>query len=293
MPSAADGSGTSLKPDDALEVMAAWTEPRFLRLPWHRTLELRLKQAARGESSLAVIGDQGTGKTQAVKRFLPEVGLDDEGAIRGPWDGNVPGSPCFFLTMSRADGRKTALVNVLEGLREGIPVSASELRRFSPSVLLDQVVGECRDRGHRLICLDEAQMMDASNLDQVRLLTDRSTDAGYPIRMCLVGTGSLAETLSRIGQRGQRVAWEIHVKPLQLAEFHKNFTGFHPLLGDVEASMEGKDWRALVRHLYQRTRGKLRRIKDLLQGANALGLQLNEPLDADHLTRTANDLPPE
>lgn len=293
MSSAADGTGMSRKPDDALEVMAAWTEPRFLRLPWHRTLELRLQQASRGESSLAVIGEQGTGKTQAVKRFLPRVGSDSGEAIRGLWDGNVPGSPCFFLTMSRADGKKTALVNLLEGLRDGIPITASELRRFSPSALLDLIVSECRERGHRIICLDEAQMMDANNLDQIRLLTDRSTDTGYTVRMCLVGTGSLAEGLSRIGQRGQRVAWEIHVKPLQLAEFHKNFTGFHPLLGEIEASMEGKDWRALVRHLHQRTRGKLRRIKDLLQGANALGLQLNEPLNADHLSHTANDLPPE
>ena len=280
----------ALSHEQAMDLMAAWKEPPFLTLPWHETLRLRMSQALRGESSFAVVGAPGTGKSEAVRRTIRRIERELWEAASGGSALEVRSSPVLLYTGSKAEGSKTSLINLLEMARGGLTMTTSEIRRHSPSSLLTAIVSELREREIRLVCTDEAQMMNETNLDLLRQVVDRGRDEGHPVCLGLIGTPDLMRNLERIQQAGQRVAWDIRAHPLSLADFREFLPGFHPLLPSVMEEVGTKKWTPLIARLHMHTLGKFRRIKDMLQGANAVALKLNQPLDAEILEGSATDL---
>jgi DNA transposition AAA+ family ATPase len=280
-----------LSDQDALDLMKTWTGPRFLKRPWYHLATLRMRDALKGGQNVVIVGDPGTGKTMGVKRVIRTLTEEMEGvpenSVLEPVD-----SPIIHFSGSQAQGTKTALMDVLHALR-GIAMSNSQKRQYSPMGAVSLIIDEMRERGVRLLCIDEAQMMDKRNAELVRQIPDSGDDVGYPVRLCLVGTAGIKGVLSATGQRGQRFPWEIEVRPLSKKELQESLTGLHPLLLDVQASMSPREWERLLSYLYDRTRGNLRRLASVIQGANSVGVALGQPLNAEYLRRSADDLAPE
>ena len=299
----ADGRETSKGAGDSqgpLSIMGEWKHPRFLRRKWHGILLFRIECAlgrARSGSSLAppgnvlVVGSPGTGKTEGLKWALGQVRhgrLDD--TSRGGSVLDAPPDPVVSFLCSRGEGKTTTLEDVLEVVRGSGPMSISEKRRFKPRALQEAIIEELREEHVRLLCIDEAQLIDEKNLELLRQIPDFGDEVGHPVRLCLVGTGELQQKLVAIGQLGQRFSTITLVDPLGFQEFRKEFTGLHPLLPKVREEATDKDWRRLERLIFDRTRGNIRQIVEVVMSANEAALKKGQPLTTRHLTGAVNDL---
>jgi DNA transposition AAA+ family ATPase len=172
------------------------------------------------------------------------------------------------------------------------PVSAGGLRATSLQ-LIEHIAAECKHRGLSLICVDEAQMLSAANLELLRQVPDKARAEGHPLGLLVAGSEELRDTLVSIQQLGQRFASEIRMHPLSDHDFTKHWTGLHPHLPPMRAGMAKRDWTRLEAHVRTAVAGKMRRLAFLLENANALALQWNRPVDEAILRAAASRLAPE
>jgi general secretion pathway protein A len=154
---------------------------------------------ANREAFLLLTGEVGTGKTtavQALRRMLPE------------------GTPVAVVTHTTLEARELleeiALRFGLEpGSSESKPVLMRRLERF----LIDRrQVG-----GQALLVLDEAHLLAAALLEEVRLLSNLESEGGGKLlQICLVGQPELQTHLQQpeLRQLRQRITVRYALKPL-------------------------------------------------------------------------------
>jgi general secretion pathway protein A len=212
-----------------------------------------------------VLGASGLGKSALVKRFLHEV--------RGP-----ACQPIYLhLTHLPANNLLKLLVTAL-----GETPCRGKDRLFA------QIVQRARAAEARpLVVLDEAHLLDADSLTDLRLLVSSALDDSPPLKLLLVGQPSLAQTLRRALLRDllDRITVRYHLHPLD-----RDQTATYIDFQMKQAGGNGKEFDAPSKSLiHDYTGGVPRQINNLataclLQAAAANAHHITEPVLQQTLT---------
>lgn len=199
----------------------------------------RLQYLAEHGTLGLVLGASGLGKSALVKRFLHEV--------RGP-----ACQPVYLhLTSLSANGLLKLLVTAL-----GETPSRGKERLFA------QIVGRARSADARpLVVLDEAHLLDADSLTDLRLLVSSALDDTPPLKLLLVGQHALAQTLRQAQLRDllDRITVRYHLHP-----FDRDQTAAYLDFQMKQAGGSGKEFDAPSKSLiHDYTGGVPRQINNL------------------------------
>ena len=180
-------------------------DPKYLYLgSKHREGYAHLLFALReGSGFVAVTGEVGTGKTTLVRSLLRES------------HDNVAVAYIFNPVLSSVELLQT--INAEFGLPSR-STSKKELIETLNAFLLAQKA----DNGRAVIIVDEAQNLDPSVLEQLRLLSNLETETDKLLQIILLGQPELRGLLDRtdLRQLAQRISLRWHLEPLDRAEAH-------------------------------------------------------------------------
>jgi len=180
-------------------------DPKYLYLgSKHREGYAHLLYALReGSGFVAVTGEVGTGKTTLVRSLLREN--HDDVAV----------AYIFNPVLSSVELLQT--INAEFGLPSR-STSKKELIETLNAFLLAQK----SDDGRAVIIVDEAQDLDPSVLEQLRLLSNLETETDKLLQIILLGQPELRGLLDRtdLRQLAQRISLRWHLEPLDRTEVH-------------------------------------------------------------------------
>jgi type II secretory pathway predicted ATPase ExeA len=162
-------------------------------------LEYALDQ---GEGFVMVAGRPGTGKTMLVETFLREVDV------------------------SRVVAKRIAVSNysadeLLRAIAYAYEIEVPELDKATLRHSIQRYFLEQEQAGRRvLLILDEAQTLQHSTLEELRILADLQTQSRAVLQLFLVGQESLQELMRtpEMEQFQQRVIANYHLMPLNLLD---------------------------------------------------------------------------
>lgn len=275
--------------NDLMTVLSAW-KPPVIRTPLHHELDHQFRLAANGVESTVVEGRKGLGKTFALRESQRRYEEAEEQREMTDPTGE-PRARTFWLNASDANGKKTAMIDLHGGL---LGRAGTRLRQiFTAAELIHVCAQEAQLRNVRVIVVDEAQKIDAPNLDQLRQVLDVARDLGHPLGIILVGTAPLRAAVVSTGELGQRYSGFVEVRPLSPKDYEAHLATLHPHLPLVRDEIGTAGWRVLVHELHRVTGGSARRLVAILANANAFAMHVRRPVDLDLLHHAMDKLAPE
>lgn len=178
-------------------------DPRFLFLSkQHSRAKAYIESTVwSGGGFVIVTGEIGAGKTTLIEQFLSE--LDDTVAV------------------ARIHQTQVTAVQFLQSLLVQFGIRPFNMRKAE---LLDALSSHLRsllEAGRRIvIVVDEAQNLDTTVLEEIRMLSDISAGAGRVVSIILAGQPELNTTLDspELEQLSQRTRLRFHLKALTEAE---------------------------------------------------------------------------
>lgn len=267
-------SSTHLSAEECAE-LERW-QPTFFTLPIHAQLEHQIHLCAQGIESAIVVGPPGVGKTYSIHSLLQRA--EDREVERTLLDPRHEPRRILYHVAGLSTGRKTAGLDLYQ--RVAGPIGSGKRRSVSPHDLALLTAEELKRQHVHVVCIDEAQLISAENLDHLRQVPDFARELGHPMGLLLVGTEELRPRVVEIRQLGQRFAAEIVMVPVSSADLARHLSAFHPHLGSLKTALPKRSWDALEEQLLRKVGGKLRRLQNILANANALALKLNRRVDA-------------
>jgi len=178
-------------------------DPRYLFLSAsHReALAHLLYGIEEGEGFIEVIGQVGTGKTTLCRTLLGRIGQDAEIA--------------YIFNPSPSEVELLAAINREFGLPTAVRTRTELLDSLNHFLLEKNAAGR-----RVLLVIDEAQNLDPSVLEQVRLLSNLETDRAKLLQIILIGQPELEENLARsdLRQLRQRITVRWSLRPLTRPE---------------------------------------------------------------------------
>lgn len=275
--------------NDYMTTLSVWTAP-VIRTPLHHELDHQFRLAANGVESTVVQGAKGLGKTFGIRESQRRYEEAEEQREMADPTGE-PRARTLWLTASDATGKKTAMID-LHGVMIGR--AGTRLRQtFTSAELITVCAQEAQFRNVRVIIVDEAQKIDAPNLDQLRQVLDVARDLGHPLGILLVGTAPLRAVVASTGELGQRYSGFVEVRPLSLKDYETHVPTLHPHLPLVRDEIGVAAWRVLVNEMHRVTGGSIRRLVAILANANTFAMHMRRPLDLDLLHHAMDKLAPE
>lgn len=180
-------------------------DPRFLYLSaQHREALAHLLYGVRSEGGFVQLtGEVGTGKTTVCRCFLEQL---------------PPGTRAAVI-LNPARTAEELLAAICDEFSIARPVGAASVKdsldRINGFLLGVHTAGE-----RAVLVVDEAQNLDASVLEQVRLLTNLETSSHKLLQIILMGQPELRATLARpdLRQLAQRITARFHLRPLSREE---------------------------------------------------------------------------
>ena len=177
----------------------ATPDPKFLYMtPGHREALAQLQYGVQEQKGFIVLtGQVGTGKTTLLH------------ALRQRLNGQTTVSFVFNSTLP-FDG-------ILEYMLEDYGIAKGEASRAQRLITLNNFLIERRRLGQNtVLMLDEAQNLDASTLEQIRLLSNFETPTDKLLQILLVGQPELKAKLQlpQLHQLKQRVGLRCQIPPL-------------------------------------------------------------------------------
>ncbi len=178
-------------------------DPAFLYLgSKHSTGLTMLQYGLANRLGISVLtGEIGSGKTTLIRKLLDEIGEDlTVGLISNAHESF--GTLIHWVSLSFG----------LPFNDEPVPILFDRFREF----LIDQYA-----KGQRtLLIIDEAQNLDATSIEELRLLTNINADKDLVLQLVLVGQPELRVTLRapELRQFFQRIGVDYHLPPLAADE---------------------------------------------------------------------------
>jgi general secretion pathway protein A len=172
-------------------------DPRYLYLgPKHREGYAHLLYALReGSGFVAIMGEVGTGKTTLVRALLNEN------------RDNIAVAYIFNPVLSSIELLQT--INAEFGI-----AARSTSKKELTDALNAFLIAQKTSGGRAVIIVDEAQNLDPTVLEQLRLLSNLETETAKLLQIVLLGQPELSSLLDRpeLRQLSQRVAlrWQLH-----------------------------------------------------------------------------------
>lgn len=277
------------QPIDTSERRPKW-DPAFFRLPVHAQIEWEMEMCMKGIESGAVVGPHGVGKSYSVQRLIERIQDKQLSSAIGDDEASLP--EILYYESAKAVGKMTALTDLWE-LLEGEPLPSRGRQAASPRYVIWLIAQKLRSRDIRLVCVDEAQEINAANLDLLRQIPDAAAAIDHPMGFLYIGQERLRESLVRIGQLGQRVATEIKYQKVNEATLAPHLHGIHPDLAALRDSMTKKAWAQLEKEIFGAVDGKFRRLHTLILNADALARRVGRPIDEDAIRASIKKLAPE
>jgi general secretion pathway protein A len=181
-------------------------DPRFLWLSeTHREgLAALVYGITRRKGFLLLTGEVGTGKTTLLRAALGQIPADTDTALIL---NTIDLTPLDLLKLIAAEfgveGRFASKADYLIALNR---------------MLLERL----RSGRNTVLIIDEAQNLEASTLEEIRLLSNLETDTHKLMQIVLTGQPELLRKLSlpSLRQLRQRIAIEHHMDPLDPDEVH-------------------------------------------------------------------------
>ncbi|MBK6864903.1 MAG: AAA family ATPase [Ideonella sp.] len=251
-------------------------DPRYLFLSErHREALAHLLYGLRGGGGFVLLtGEIGAGKTTVCRAFLDQV----------PRRCNVA---YIFNPTQSAEELLGSICDEFRIPRERIagaaaPTAKQHVDALNEFLLRTHAVGQ-----NNVLVIDEAQLLSATVLEQLRLLTNLETAERKLLQIVLIGQPELREMLARpeLEQFAQRVIARYHLDPLS-ADESAQYIRHRLTVAGLTAALPF-DAQALVR-VHELARGVPRRINLLcdraLLGAYALG---SKSVDATIVERAA------
>jgi type II secretory pathway predicted ATPase ExeA len=253
----------------------------FTRMPFGRGVAVGALHRHRGhaeavarirwlidQNALGVLtGEVGAGKTVAVRAALAD--LD-------------PSRHTVIYLANPSIG--------VRGLHGAVVTALGQPPRFHHATLIpqtaDALAAEATERGRRVILvIDEAHLLDAAQLEAVRMLTNADMDSASPLACLLVGQPTLRRRL-KLGDMAaldQRVTLRYPMPGLDLPET-KAYVSHHLALGGRADTMFSDDAIALI---HQTARGLPRAINNLAVCALLAAYAANKAVVDESSARTA------
>lgn len=145
-------------------------------------------------------GEVGTGKTTLCKHLLKQIPSNTEVAL------------ILHPQLDR--------IELLQGICKEFGIDFSHLKNESQLIeaITEFLLGVYSRGGYSVLIIDEAQHLDASVLELVRLLTNLETHEDKLLQIILLGQPELQQRLSQysLRQLNQRFTARYHLKPLSL-----------------------------------------------------------------------------
>ena len=178
--------------------------PRYLYMSQqHKEALAHLLYGVNGGGFVMLSGEVGTGKTTIIRCLLEQLPENTEVAIILNPMSNINEMLATICDEMRIDYDKTTL-------------NTKSLTDALQSKLLDNhKVGK-----NTVLLIDEAQLLSADVLEQIRLLTNLETASQKLLQIILVGQPELNDLLNqpRLRQLSQRIMARFHLEPLTLEE---------------------------------------------------------------------------
>ena len=118
------------------------------------------------------------------------------------------------------DGLLLEIISQIKGRRinaDELPSRYSKLSAFKSALIED--VGKASK--HLVLMLDEAQMLSADSLDQIRSLTNISSEKSNLFSVILIGQPELRALVKSMPQLDQRISLRFHLNPLHNEEISR------------------------------------------------------------------------
>lgn len=208
-------------------------DPRFLFLSkQHSRAKAYIESTVwSGGGFVVVTGEIGAGKTTLIEQFLSE--LDDTVAV------------------ARIHQTQVTAVQFLQSLLVQFGIRPFNMRKAE---LLDSLSSHLRsllEAGRRIvIVIDEAQNLDTTVLEEIRMLSDISAGAGRVVSIILAGQPELNSTLDspELEQLSQRTRLRFHLKALTEAETGAYIQHRLRLAGDERESIAPEAFPVVYRY---------------------------------------------
>ncbi len=214
----------------------------------------RLIYAAKMQKGGAMLsGDIGCGKTTLTKVYVQKLSAEqfDIGLIINP-----KLEPLEFLQ------------EVLYQL--GI-TDVPDSKRGCLHLLSEKMTENAKAKKHTLLIVDEAQALDESGFEEVRLLLNNQVNGGFSINVVLVGQPELRGKIKDMEQLEQRIAIKYHLTP-----FDQEDTARYIVFRLEKAGRKGNVFSPeAMEKIYEITEGVPRKINNLCDLSLLIGFSKN------------------
>ena len=178
--------------------------PKYLYMSQqHKEALAHLLYGVQGGGFVMLTGEVGTGKTTIVKSLLDQLPNETEIAI-------------ILNPMANVTELLQTICDELEASYYNDDLTVKSLTDALHQKLLDNFT----EGKNTVLLIDEAQLLSADVLEQIRLLTNLETDTQKLLQIILVGQPELNDLLAqpRLRQLSQRIVARYHLSPLTLKE---------------------------------------------------------------------------
>lgn len=214
----------------------------------------RLIYAAKMRKGGAMLsGDIGCGKTTLTKVYVQKLSAEqfDIGLIINP-----KLEPLEFL--------QEVLYQL--GVTD-LPDSKGACLRL----LSEKMTENAKARKETLLIVDEAQALDESGFEEIRLLLNNNVNGGFPINVVLVGQPELRGKIKDMEQLEQRIAIKYHLTP-----FEQEDTARYITFRQEKAGGKGNVFTPeAMERIYEITEGVPRKINNLCDLSLLIGFSKN------------------
>ena len=182
-------------------------DPRFLFMSdRHREAIAHLLYGVQGEGGIVLLtGEVGTGKTTVCRSLLDQLPENIDVA---------------FILNPRMSVEEL-LQTVCEEFHIAVAPAGPGIKAYVDAIHAQLLAANARGR-HAILIVDEAQNLDPSVLEQLRLLTNLETNTRKLLQIFLIGQPELQDMLARpeMRQVAQRVVARYHLTQLDQTEVH-------------------------------------------------------------------------
>ena len=214
----------------------------------------RLIYAAKMRKGGAMLsGDIGCGKTTLTKVYVKKLSVEqfDIGLIINP-----KLEPLEFLQ---------------EVLYQLGMADVPDSKRECLSLLSEKMTENAKAQKDTLLIVDEAQALDESGFEEVRLLLNNQVNGGFTINVILVGQPELRGKIKDMEQLEQRIAIKYHLTP-----FDQEDTARYITFRQEKAGGKGNVFTPeAMERIYEITEGVPRKINNLCDLSLLIGFSKN------------------
>jgi DNA transposition AAA+ family ATPase len=268
--------GSAASSDVRIPIGSSGITMPFLNLKVHAEIDHQIRLGLEGIESSAVIGAKGTGKTISVNLLADRLEREE---LINPKGAQGARRNIFRMVASNSTGAKTLLLD-LYGLITQTKMTAAGSRATSPRELAELLARACKGQHIHLIIEDEAQKVNAHNLDQLREIPDRARAVGHEMGVLLVGNAGLRGERAECGELGHRIATVIEMPEIDRAFIGESLTDLNKDFEALRKQLGKSGWSQLEEQLVGKVAGKLRRLTTIVANAVVLSRRLNRPIDA-------------